>query len=134
MQFPLLAFLCLFSYVLGQTSNQSLLSARMECIELLTLRSTSYPQLLLAYERCVSDDVTHTVRDVGDFGPGKALALEYDEIVNIFPLLGVPSPVLLRPVYDKNTLTWLSVDTARVDYIINITLSRTMQLQADTTT
>ena len=114
--------ICLLSSVSAQPADPALLAARMNCIELLTVRSTSYAQLHLAYQTCASADVTHTVQDVGDFGPGYDLALEYDEIVVIFPLLGQPDPVQLRPVFDRSTIAWLSEDMARVDYIINITL------------
>lgn len=118
----LILALCLLVAICAQPSDPALLAARMNCIQLLTVRSTSYAQLQLAYQTCASADITHTVQDVGDFGPGYDLALEYDEIVVIFSLLGQPDPVQLRPVYDNSTITWLSHDMVRVDYIINITL------------
>lgn len=119
MQFILFFILAIAFSSFAQPSDPILLAKRIHCLELLTVRATSRSQLDVAYANCTSDDVFHTVRDVGDFGPG-ALAYGYDEVVVIFPEIGMPDQVVLRPLFDPSTITWLDEDMVRVDYINNI--------------
>lgn len=112
-----LLFAC--SLVVAQPP-EPLLSQRMAALQVWVSRAASPVLTGQAYSQ-YSDPaiVTHTVRDVGSFGPGAFLAAEYDGTLFVPGVYGVPS-LILRPTFDPSTLRWIDQDTVQVDYVLNV--------------
>lgn len=120
-RFILLAVLCAaIVLVSSQAPPEPLLSQRMAALQTWVGRAASPVLTGQAYAQ-YSDPaiVTHTVRDVGSFGPGAFLAAEYDSVLFVPGVYGVPS-LVLRPTFDPSTLRWLDQDTVQVDYVLNV--------------
>lgn len=99
-----------------------LLADRMANVKTWIDRSASPANMNLAYNANVVNMTTifHTVRTVGNFGPG-IIAEEYDRLVTDLVYLIGYSPVILGIVYDPTTTKWIDTDTLQVDYTIAIT-------------
>jgi hypothetical protein len=116
MRVCLLVLLILASALAAASSE--LQQQRMAVAQLFALRSDS-PQALQQAYAYADPNITHTVRDVGQFGPGVLLSLEYDSVLFVLGgILGAP-PVVLRPSWDPYTTQWIDEDTLRWDYFLN---------------
>lgn len=99
---------------------EPLLSQRMAALEAWVSRAASLNKTLLAYGGYSDQEiVTHTVREVGSFGPGILLALEYDSTLFV-PGVNGNFSLLLRPKFDPTTLRWIDQDTVEVTYELNV--------------
>jgi hypothetical protein len=105
-----------------------LLTDRMSNAEIYINKVNSIGQLLYAYNTAASGDIFHTIRDVGDFGPG-ILALEYDEILFIIEQFLGYNPVTLTSKWDPYTTSWIDDGNGdfllKIGYTINITTFNT---------
>lgn len=111
----------LFGLCVAQTTPEELLhSQRMIALQTWVERSSSPFTTYIAYSLFSDlENVTHTVRGVGSFGPGVDRAAEYDNILFVPDPNTNRTPIVLRPIFDPYTLQWLEEDKVQVNYVLN---------------
>lgn len=102
-------------------NGATLLSDQYAAAGAWTVRTRDLPSMLTAYNASYSNaNTTHTVQNVGDFGPYQN-ALSYDLLtVTLVDIIGY-APVELFTMFDPTTTQWVNNNTLRVDYTLNIT-------------
>lgn len=98
-------------------SNATLLQQRMANAQIWILRALSKAAMINCYNSVVNySTIFHTVRGIGNFGPG-VVAFEYDYLaVGLVDIIGYAPVVFTSYVYDPSTTQWVTPDVLLVDY------------------